>query len=449
MQKMKTKLYILGVLLMLAIPVFAAPLVALAEASPAPSIDYCNLTFEDETYIKYAVSFEGVPDDSITRFNTGMLYWTEPQSSYTVSCAEYSSDIIGYTFIEGEKYYTFSYDKLTAKQMTDYIYSVAYVAVNGTYYYSDVAKYSILTYAYDKLGYTGTPSDSAEYRATLRDLLEYGAAAQSSFGYRTDRPANGRYYQLTVDGGRLPDGTSRGLYLKGECVRVSSNDGSRVTEITVAEENIRVNAITGEISRLHSCELNRKLISETAPTCTTDGYYLFACGVCGGSETRAKASELTRDDPFYDADRHGATGHDFSYVSHTSATCEENGYDTYLCKNGCFVIKAVALDDDGVPLYPALGHKIVSTAVLPSCNPDSPNHSGFAGVLIEKCSVCSYVGDDKRIEFDYNDPTHHPGAFMLRVIREGDGETSRLTEWACPSCSSIFVVEEMLADRLR
>ena|GEM_PF-1839722 len=198
-----------------------------SEETPTVSIDRFNLTFESDTYIKYAVKFSGVDDESITRGNTGMLYWTEPQTTYTIGSESSSSEIIGYTTIEGEKYYTFSYDKFAAKEMTDYIYSVAYVIADGEYYYSAPVKYSILTYAYDKLGYIGTATESEALKDMLVNLLEYGAAAQKHFGYRTDHLADEQYYQVTVEGGTLEDGFTTGLYLEGESVTVTAPELSK------------------------------------------------------------------------------------------------------------------------------------------------------------------------------------------------------------------------------
>ena len=355
-----------------------------ADESPAVSIDYCNLTFEDQTHIKYAVKFDGIADEDITRFNTGMLYWTKPQEKYTPESAEHESKIIGYTEIAGEKYYTFSYDKFAAKEMTDYVYSVAYVIVDGEYCYSEVAKYSILTYAYDKLGYTGTPSDSAAYRETLEALLIFGAEAQRNFNYKTDRPANARYYQVKVVGGTLSDGSDRGLYLEGERPVVTSRDGTRTTTVTVGRSNVEIDATTGQM--IHH--------------------------------------------------------HDYSECIHTPATCTEIGYDTYLCKNGCFTTIVLKYNDKGEALYPVTAHDLYQQIILPICDPASPGTSGLDGFVIEKCTRCSYESMDTTLAFDFNDPTHHPGAYVFRVIQRADGENPEITEWACPTCSMIFVVED-------
>ena len=200
----------------------SAFVVSASEETPTVSIDRFNLTFESDTYIKYAVKFSDVDESQITRANTGMLYWTSPQDSYEIGSESSSSEIIGYTTIEDEKYYTFSYDKFSAKQMTDYIYSVAYIIIDGEYYYSAPVKYSILTYAYDKLGYTGEASESETLRDMLNSLITYGALAQKYFNYKTDRLADDDFYQVSLEGGVLDDGFTKGLYLEGENVTITA-----------------------------------------------------------------------------------------------------------------------------------------------------------------------------------------------------------------------------------
>ena len=49
-------------------------------------------------------------------------------------------------------------------------------------------------------------------------MLNYGAAAQNLFNYRTDRLANATYYKVSVENGALTDGTNAGRYLLGEKV---------------------------------------------------------------------------------------------------------------------------------------------------------------------------------------------------------------------------------------
>ena len=192
------------------------------ETEPSVSIDKFNLVFDDNVYLKYAVKFEGVEESEITSENIGMLYFTEPKSNYTEGGEAYSSGVVGHTTIEGQKYYTFEYRNISAKQMTDYIYSVAYIELDGERIYSAPVKYSVLDYAYSKLGKTGTASDNESFKNMLASMLTYGADAQIFFGYNTDRLANAEYYLVEVVGGTLEDGFSKGLYKAGETVTLTA-----------------------------------------------------------------------------------------------------------------------------------------------------------------------------------------------------------------------------------
>jgi len=183
-----------------------------AEGAPTLDIGYCNLSFRDNVCIKYAVSADGVESPSK---NVKLLIWTSPRSEYTIgteACALTSSEI---QTISGKDHLVFDYEELAAKQMTDVIYARAYTEVGGAAYYSDVKKYSILQYAYSKLGKTGTASSDTELIDLLNDMLRYGASCQKYFDYRTESLATYDFYQVRVNGGMLDDGTDHGLYLTG------------------------------------------------------------------------------------------------------------------------------------------------------------------------------------------------------------------------------------------
>ncbi len=206
--------------------VFAFSASAEEAETPAVSIDKFNLVFEDNVYLKYAVKFAGVEESEITASNIGMLYFTAPQDDYTKVGEAYSSSVVGYQMIGGEKYYTFEYRHITAKQMADYIYSVAYIDIDGERIFSAPVKYSVLDYCYSKLGKTGVASTNADFRDLLSATLQQGAAAQKYFDYNTDRLANAEYYLVEVVGGTLEDGFTKGLYHSGETATLTAcNEG--------------------------------------------------------------------------------------------------------------------------------------------------------------------------------------------------------------------------------
>ena len=192
------------------------------EKTPSVSIDKFNLVFDDNVYLKYAVKFDGVEDEDITSNSIGMLYFDEPKSYYNEANATHTSSVVGYTTIDGVMYYTFEYRHISAKQMTDYVYSVAYIDVDGQRYYSAPVKYSVLDYCYAKLGKTGVESDNEAYKELLSVTLLQGAAAQKYFNYNIDRLANVDYYLVEVIGGVLEDGFTKGLYNANEIATLTA-----------------------------------------------------------------------------------------------------------------------------------------------------------------------------------------------------------------------------------
>ena len=210
---MKRKFWIFALVLLATVSLFSA--VALgADSSSEPSlkIEAANLSFEDSVYVLYAVSHEGIEYDAIQ-----MLFWTSPQDVYTVGTEAYSKEYFATNVnVNGQICTVFKNNELRAKNMSDNIYARAYAKIGGKEYYSEVSKYSILQYASNKLGKTGTATANETLRSMLVDMLAYGASAQEHFNHNTARPANGEFYQIKLEGGTLEDGFGKGLYLASE-----------------------------------------------------------------------------------------------------------------------------------------------------------------------------------------------------------------------------------------
>ncbi|MBE6627892.1 MAG: leucine-rich repeat domain-containing protein [Ruminococcaceae bacterium] len=219
---MKKKLLVVLLLLLTVLLTCVGTAPAFAEtAEPTLSIEKKNLSFSDKVYLLFAVDLQGASPTG----DFGMLYWTEPQSSYEKGTEELSVRTAGTQTISGKLYYVFYYEEFAAKNMTDEVFARAYVTVNGTTYYSDVEKYSILEYAYTKLGKIGdAPTTNEALKTLLTDMLSYGASAQRYFNYRADRPADADFYQVTVEGGSLPNGFTRGLYASGETAELIASE---------------------------------------------------------------------------------------------------------------------------------------------------------------------------------------------------------------------------------
>ncbi len=214
----KKKLSVLAavsVALILSVMLMTFIMSAVAAESSVSSDDlyiaYCNLSFDNEVCILYAVPTE----------NPGvkLRVWTDADAT-----AKILSPMAGKASIGGVNHTVFAFDGFLAQQMADVVYAEAFVVnEDGTEVHGSLNKYSILQYAYNKLGKTGNaPSTSENLKAMLVAMLNYGSAAQTYKNYRADRLANDEWVQVLVSGGALPDGFGHGLYLPGYEVILSA-----------------------------------------------------------------------------------------------------------------------------------------------------------------------------------------------------------------------------------
>ena len=203
------------VAMLLPFGVSAQGLVKAARASePTLTVKYQNLSFRDNVVIKYAVELDGVD-------SAQLLLWTSPESEYIYGTQDKILTTVGYQKIDENsdtKYWIYDYTDLSAKQMTDEVYVRAYARVGDKDIYSDIKKYSIVEYAMTVKAGASSNEELARMVPVLNEMLEYGAASQLYFNYRTDRLATADFYRTTVVGGTLSDGTTSGIYPAGATV---------------------------------------------------------------------------------------------------------------------------------------------------------------------------------------------------------------------------------------
>ncbi len=187
-----------------------------AEPEDMLNIAGCNLSFESDTHLMYAVKSADP--------NVKLLVWLEPQSNYIAGSED--AELAPQTYREtiGDTDYTvFKYTGLAAKQMTDDVYVRAYIPESdGNHSYGTVYKYSILQYAYNKLGKTGRTTSNENLISMLFEMLDFGAAAQKYNEYKTDRLATDTFVEIKLSEGTLPDGFNKGLYKVGDNVSLKA-----------------------------------------------------------------------------------------------------------------------------------------------------------------------------------------------------------------------------------
>ncbi len=205
----------------------ASPVEANAEETAIPvtlTIESNNVSYNDSVYVLYAVGVEGA---ELNASDVKMLFWDSVQTEYTIDTVpeydaqknrNYVQEHRGMETVNGQKRIVFYSYGLAAREMTDSVYCRAYANVDGVEYYSEVVKYSVWQYTYEK---SKDPTVTELQLAMFDAMLDYGTAAQNLLGYKTDVPANGEYTWVEVVNATLPDGFGYGMYKAGETLTVT------------------------------------------------------------------------------------------------------------------------------------------------------------------------------------------------------------------------------------
>jgi len=203
------------------------------DATPTLTFKGANVVFEDGVHLMYAVDEENIAPE-----NVQILIWNEaPEDAEYVygsqqtilnmnrlSTAEQDEEL-------GAGYPIYYYDELAAKQMTDVVYARAYANVDGVEYYSAPLKYSVLTYAYTKLGYIDANKKTTDENllALLPAMLNYGAATQKYLNYKADRLAGDGFSYVKITNATFDDGFTSGLYYPGDILNVTIAEGYKLS----------------------------------------------------------------------------------------------------------------------------------------------------------------------------------------------------------------------------
>jgi len=146
---------------------------------PVVDLDYPTISFEDEIF--YNVYFN--VDDLSNISEMGLVTFESKLADGTIADAK--EVIPGYSVV-GDCY-TVRTNGISAKNMGDTVYFKVYAKLtDGSYVYSDIAGYNAVAYANTVLN----SNASAEAKALVVAMLNYGAAAQTQFGYKTDSLMN-------------------------------------------------------------------------------------------------------------------------------------------------------------------------------------------------------------------------------------------------------------------
>ena len=156
-------------------PDYVNPLTA-----PTISLKYPTVSFEDVILMNVYFSAENLQDV----VQMGLVTYSEKVTEVSVETA--GKVIPGYTWSEADGFYYVTTAGIAPKDIGNTLYfAIYYKLTDGTYGYTKLAGYSPKTYALGQLK-TGSP----EMKALVVAMLNYGAAAQTYFGYNTDALMN-------------------------------------------------------------------------------------------------------------------------------------------------------------------------------------------------------------------------------------------------------------------
>ena len=156
------------------------------EVAPAIMPQYPALSFEEE--VQYHVFYTVQNLDGVSPEDMGLITFGTENQTGTLSDA---MDVIPGAVKNGSQYIVHT-NGISAKKLGDTLYFKVYAKLaDGSYVYSDLYNYSAKTYAMNQL--KGT-NDAV--KPLVVAMLNYGAAAQQFFDYRTDSLMNA---DLTAD----------------------------------------------------------------------------------------------------------------------------------------------------------------------------------------------------------------------------------------------------------
>jgi hypothetical protein len=152
-------------------------------SEPAINIAGASLSFEDEVLVNLYATTEGM--QKVGGEDMGLLIWTAQPEEGTIENAE--QIIEGAVYDETNGRYMVQTPGIPAKKLGDDLYMRFYGKLaDGSYVYSKLVTYSPKKYAMSRL----QKSTDEKQKALCVAMLNYGAAAQSYFGYKTDKLMN-------------------------------------------------------------------------------------------------------------------------------------------------------------------------------------------------------------------------------------------------------------------
>lgn len=181
-----------------------------------------NCSFGNDLSMLYAIPVESLRNCSDIRLKVVKDYilqdGTTEEREKLLTPVEYA--------IDGTLYYRFDYKEVSAKEIGDTLTASLGFTKGEREYNGKVDEYSLKRYAEERLAASANES----FKRLLVDLLNYGAAAQRYFEYKTDKPVNA---DLTEEQKALSLGKYNGI------TKVVSDEDTGVYEAEITRKNIK------------------------------------------------------------------------------------------------------------------------------------------------------------------------------------------------------------------
>ena len=181
-----------------------------------------NCSFGNDLSMLYAIPVESLRNCSDIRLKVVKDYILQDG---TTEAREKLLTPVEYA-IDGTLYYRFDYKEVSAKEIGDTLTASLEFTKGEREYNGKVDEYSLKQYAEERLAASANES----FKRLLVDLLNYGAAAQSYFEYKTDKPVNA---DLTEEQKALSLGKYNGI------TKVVSDEDTGVYEAEITRKNIK------------------------------------------------------------------------------------------------------------------------------------------------------------------------------------------------------------------
>lgn len=181
-----------------------------------------NCSFGNDLSMLYAIPVESLRNCSDITLKVVKDYILQDG---TVETREKILTPVEYT-IDGTLYYRFDYKEVSAKEIGDVLIAYLDFTKGVQKYNGKIDEYSLKQYAEERLA----ASSNDSFKRLLVDLLNYGAAAQTYFEYKTDKPVNA---DLTKDQKALSSDEYK------EITKVVSDEDTGVYEAEITRKNIK------------------------------------------------------------------------------------------------------------------------------------------------------------------------------------------------------------------